>query len=76
VTVAEGLAGLAALQALLTRRELRARVGALARAASWISSRPPAGAGHPGLSGFTNRGTIGSVARIDVAIFSGVNFVQ
>lgn len=67
------MAGLIALRALLSRRELELVDIALLDAEAWILSRPPYGAGPPGRSGFTNKGVKGSVARIDVAIFRGWN---
>lgn len=76
MTVSEGLAGLEILKARLTKRERKARDQALAKAAKWISGRPPQGAGPPGKSGFTNKEVTGDVARIDVEIFAGVNFVN
>jgi RHS repeat-associated protein len=75
ITVIEGLLGLAALENMLTRRELGMRNLAFDAARAWIISRPPMGAGPPGRSGFTNPGISGSVARVDVAIFSGTNFI-
>jgi RHS repeat-associated protein len=76
ITVMQGLAALAQLQAQLTPRELRDRSVALDAAASWIANRPPYGAGPPGKSGFTNPGKSGNDARVDVEILGGVNFSQ
>jgi len=76
VTVAQGLAALAALQAQLTARELRDRDVALALAAKWIQGCAPYGAGPPGKSDFNNPGIPGKEARVDVEILSGVNFTQ
>jgi hypothetical protein len=74
VTIAQGLAALAALQAQLTPGELKLRDIALDKAAKWIYDRAPYGAGPPGMSDFNNPGVRGNVARIDVEILMGVNF--
>jgi hypothetical protein len=76
VTVAQGLAALAALQAQLTPTQLRERSVAFTKAAAWILSRPPYGAGPPGKSGFVDHADKRGDIRVDVEILDGVNFTQ
>jgi RHS repeat-associated protein len=76
VTVAQGLLALAALKAQLTPTQLRERSVAFAKAAAWIMSRPPYGAGPPGKSGFVDRADARGDIRVDVEILDGVNFAQ
>jgi len=76
ITVAQGIAGLVALGAQLTRSELRLLAGAFAAAARWISQRPPHGVHAHASMHFTNPGVRRSVARVDVEVIVGHNFLR
>jgi hypothetical protein len=76
VSVAQGIMALEELKAQLTPTQLRERSVAFAKAAAWIMSRPPHGAGPPGKSGFVDHTDKRGDIRVDVEILEGVNFSQ